>query len=772
MLITCRPEDAGLPGALRHELHGLARPDSLWLLMRVLETAGVDLNDNLLGRDKLNELLNLLADHTLSIELVGPHLKKLTAEQIIADFGKLLDQFKRGAGQQRNESLLASLEFSASHLSEQAQAALPWLGMFSGGVFEDNLLDVSGLDPQVWEAVRAELEATALVRVERDLEINGRPYLRFHPTLAYACAGRNVPDPDEARKRFVMVYRAVMRMVDKMLRGSNPRGGMQVLAREEANYRRAVRWAVDDQEYAAASALGNTLSDYLERVGRLRERDAWVTWLVSEVRKGGFSEALAGRECDEASTLLTQGRGDEAIHRQESLIVRMRETTEFDSAFQLAVTQAHLGRILLHCGMSNKAIPVLEEAVTQWTALVKGAAPDEVEAERGNFAAALGDLANALASAGRHDEALAASERGLAIRRELGNEREVAVGLGRCASILVQQGRYGEADARYGESADASRRAGDRQLEGSLLQHQGGLADALRQYDRAIRLYQQALKLFQEMNDAEGVMQTCNLLGVVERKQGRLAEARAWYERSREIAKGLGDVMCLVQAAQNLGILCQLEGEEARQQGCEQEALRHLEEAKRSLQDSLRLKQCLGNKPYEATAWGQLAQVHLLLGELDEAERHAHQSREIRASLGLKEVYNDYGTLAEIAHARGDEAQATEWELKRDAAREEQRRRAQGPDGGGVPAQLVELVQALAVECARAGFGGDAPVELSPEVESALSQLSQLPVPFPALTVFLRALAERRISPLPSGLPPEIGDVLAQLTAAIGEAGN
>src|SRR5207253_2873747 len=37
LLVTCRPEEAGLVTARRMELHGLARPDSLWLLTRVAE---------------------------------------------------------------------------------------------------------------------------------------------------------------------------------------------------------------------------------------------------------------------------------------------------------------------------------------------------------------------------------------------------------------------------------------------------------------------------------------------------------------------------------------------------------------------------------------------------------------------------------------------------------------------------------------------------------------------------------------------------------------
>lgn len=380
LLITCRPEDAGLPGACKHELRGLARPDSLWLLVRVLETAGVNVDDPRLGRDRLNRLIDMLADHPLSIELVGPHLKDLRPEQISADFGGLLAEFTRGAGVERDESLLASLAFSTRRLSDAAQAALPWLGLFSAGVFEQLLLDVSGLEPQQWEGVRAELEATALVRVERDLQMNQRPYLRFHPTLASAVSGlplttaRSPEDGaesarrpgEEVRTRFVRVYVAVMRAVDRALGGSNPRGGIDVLAREEANFRTAVRWAVEDREYAVASALGDTFGKYLGWSGRLRQRDAWVTWLAGEVRRGGFSQAVAERERDEAWTLFTQGQSEEAIRRLEALLQRLSATTEFDPAFQLAATQSMLGRVLHFSGLSTRAIPVLEDAVAQW----------------------------------------------------------------------------------------------------------------------------------------------------------------------------------------------------------------------------------------------------------------------------------------------------------------------------------------------------------------------------------------------------------------------
>ncbi|MBI3270571.1 MAG: tetratricopeptide repeat protein [Planctomycetes bacterium] len=770
LLVTIRPEDSGLLGACKVELRGLARPDSLGLLVRVLEKAGVDLQKRGLTRETLGPLLAMLADHPLSIELVGPHLNKLTPDAIMADFGRLLAEFQRGEGQERNDSLLASLAFSTRRLSPAAQAALPWLGLFSGGVFEDNLLDVSGIPPAEWEAARAEMEATALLRVERDIQLNDRPYLRFHPTLAYAASAAAVANPEEARKRFIEVYLGVMQAVDHAMSGAQPRAGLEVMAREEINFRTSVRLAVDDHAFDLAGALGDTFQQYLAMSGRLRERDAWVTWLAAEVRKGGFSQAAVVHDRQEAFALIAQGRPQEGIQRLVALLQRLRQTTEFEAAFQLAATAVTLGRALLQCGLSEQAVPVLREAVQQWEALVATAEESEARPRRGNLAATLGDLANALRETGQLAEALLVSERALELNRELGDERSVAAGHGRCAEILATQGRYREADSRYDTGLAASQRAGDKELVATTLQHQGDLADKVGQLERASALYNRALELFQEMHDEGGEMLTCNLLGVVEQKASRLSEARSWYERSRELAERLGNRASVGVAAQNIGIVCQMEGEAAQKRGDEKTATARFREALRFITQSLQVSVETQNQPRQASSHFQLSKVYRLLNDLDAAERHAHQGREICERLGSNDVHLDYHNLAQIAHARGDAAQAADWERKRDAAAAAQEQRAQG--AGGLPAQFVQAVQALALDCARAGFDEAQPAPLPPDAEAALAQLDKFPAPMPDLAAFLRRLAAREVPALPAPLPPELTALLTQLLDAVKEAGK
>ncbi|MFL6259282.1 MAG: CHAT domain-containing protein [Thermoanaerobaculia bacterium] len=673
LLVTCRPGETGLPGAQRYELHGLARADSLWLLSSILRRDGLTLADPRLSRDKLDPLLRDLADHPLSLELVGPHLRTLTPEEIRADFGKLLAKFEQAAPEGRNQSLLASLEFSRRHLSPAAREALPWLGLFSGGVFEVVLLRVSQLTPEIWEPIRRELEGIALLRTEYDLQLVDRPFLRFHPTLAATASDPIFVQSLEIRHRFVNVYLGLEQALYEALMGSQSRAALGVLNREEANYRTAVQWGIANQQLEAAGRLGETFSIYLQMSGRLREDGGWVQWLKETLTQSDFNEGVAIYERKYARTRLIQGDPQGAVDQLQALIKRLRQTTEFDPAFQLAATVSALGWALSTAGASVQAIPILREAVGQWKAMVEKlggqpleellASPADVKAitELDGLSATMGDLVNALSDVGQYDESLAVAEEALWIDERRGNLRGLAVAYGQCAGLLVEAGRHVEAETRYDLALSASRQTGDKGLEGAILQNQGDLASKRIQLKRSRRLYQQALPLLQEAGNYQGVMQSYNSLGRVEGAVGRFVEARAWFEKSCELALSLEDQSGIGQAKYNIGITYQEEGKSARERGDEPAARWHFEEAIHSLRESLGVWQSQENKPKEAASWSRLAITHFHLNDLSAAEHHALKALEIRESLGFKEVEEDFKILSAIARSRGDLAAAAEW---------------------------------------------------------------------------------------------------------------
>jgi hypothetical protein len=769
LLITCRPDETGLPALKELELGGLARPDSLHML-----AAALDLKDIAIDRPgqeregyeraEIEALLDMLDDHPLSIELVTPHLKTLTPRRIRDEFGQLLESFaEAGAYEGRNRSLLASLEFSKRRLSPAALAALPYLAWFAGGVFEDNLLHFTELAPEAWDAIRVELVATALVKVEDDWQFNKRPYLRFHPTLPYAARAADVPDADAAEQRFIAVYVVVCDAADGMLFGSLPANGMALLAREEANLRAASARAFRHSDRQAGQRIVNTLSEYLQRAGRLRELDALVTWARDQVTAdGGLDEAACAAIRQHAWGRFTQGQAGEAIETLAALIAQLEAeglAGGADAVFQIALSYLYLGRVYYNAGRPDLALAPLQASVERFEQLTGDYA-------RGNLSAALGDLANSYLALGQHGAALQASERGLAVRRELGNNREIAAGLGRSAAILVEQQRYAEADARYAEALDAARATGDLGLQGLTFQHQGTLQAKLGNYDRADELYRQALALFQRAGDLGEEMRTCNNLANVESGRGQLDAAAAWYARSRELALKLNDRAQLAIVAQNAGILAQTRAERAADPAARAALLR---EAIASVAESLAIKLELHNQVGTAQSYSQLGILHRMLGELEQAEVYARQGMEIDEALGLPDVYMDYANLAAIARDHGDAEAADRWQAKHDAklAELEQLRRGDGAVGPSAEQvrQIREYVLALA-EAAYAARTSRSP--LPPDAAEALAQLAQAPPPLGAVAPFLKAIADGQPAPpLPVGLPAPVVEVLEALVKGL-----
>jgi tetratricopeptide (TPR) repeat protein len=758
LLVTCRPDDTGLPRIKRLALAGLARHDSLHLLTAIADFRDVDLERAGYERPEIEKLLDVLFDHPLSISLVAPHLGSLTPEEIRTDFARHLDRFRDDTAEEgRNRSLRASLAFSASRLSEAARAVLPWLAWFQGGAFESRIVKFTGLEADAWASVRRELESTALVRVE-DLAMFTNPFIRFHPTLPYAALADGVLDIDAAEQRFLAVYLGVSREVRGALNGQTAAAGMELMAREEANVRAAIDRAFRRGERQTGWHMADTLQIYLERAGRRRERDALAAWVRSRMPEdAGLDGATCASIRSHAQGLFAQGRLQEAVEALQGLAVRLESeglADGGDPTLQIGTTYGILGQILDEGRQPRLAIEACRRAIEY---LEKAPGEDA----RSNLSATLGSLANALSRLGRHDEALEAAERGVAIDEELERHRNAAAGHGRCAQILADQGRYAEADARYEKALDLARQVNDLELQGAILQHQGVLSRKRGDLPRSVELFEQAIGLFQRANNRGGEMLTYDLLASTEAECGHLDAAEAWYARSRELAEALDDRAHLAVIAHNVGILFQTRAEQAGDPA-ERDAL--LRRAVASIETSLAIKLERNDQVGAASSYFQVGVLHQMLGDLDRAEEQLRKALQIHEPLNLPDVWKTYAILADVAEARGDAEAAAAWAAKRDAKREELRRLA----GGGsatLPEEVTQAFLALAqtVYAARTSGG-----ELPAEIAEVLAQLAGQSEPLASAGSFLRAVAAGGSPPVPSGLPEPLAKIFGGLLASLG----
>jgi len=157
-------------------------------------------------RQDLEELIDLLGGHPLSLYLILPHLREHSPKEISARLAELLPGFTTGAAKARNESLQVSLDYSLTRLGEQTRAALPNLAVFQGGAMEERILAITQIDAELWKTARAELEQAALISAE-SLPNIAFPFLRFHPTLVpYLATQLPAARRAELETRYWQVY--------------------------------------------------------------------------------------------------------------------------------------------------------------------------------------------------------------------------------------------------------------------------------------------------------------------------------------------------------------------------------------------------------------------------------------------------------------------------------------------------------------------------------------------------------------------------------------
>ena len=764
LLVTCRPQETGLPDIREYALEGLKRADSLRLLTAAIETRGIKADLEGYERYEMDKLLDLLADHPLSIELIAPHLRDLTPAEIRADFSALLDRLENpSAGEDRNKSLRASLEFSRRRLSKPSQEMLAWLAWFEGGVFERILLDFADIEPAAWEPIRIELEATALLKVET-IEGFNTPYLRFHPTLSYASRPQDVPDSEAASERFIKFYLAIMGLAEKLLGGQQPAAGMALIEREEGNFHRALQAAFERGLRSEAQSLADILRLYLERAGRNRERDILTEWVRAHLPNDVLDVAAGNSIRNYAWTLVRQGNVQEALNIVQNLLARLQSdglANGDNPASEIALSYRDLGRIFLVAHRPDLSLEPLQQALMRFEQI------SGID-ERGYVATTLGNLASAYTDLGQFEEALNIAERGLRINRELRREREVAVNLGVIANILTATHHYAEAEARYAEAMQAAQATSDLELQGKILHQQALLQREQDNYPRAVDLFKQTLTIFQRANDLVEEMRTCDQLATAEAMRGELDAAEAWYKRAQQLAQQLNDRGQLAITLYNLGILYQNHAEAL----VKTDPARHpwLDKAVTSIQESLEFWLSTDNQVNAAASYSQLGRILQLSGELDTAEENTLKSLQIREQLDHPDLWKSFGILADIAHARGDEKAAAEWQAKADAKRAEIKRRERG-EGTAAPRiddQFLKALTRLAQVCYAVRAQKSA---VPPDVAEALAQLQDAQAPFNEIGAFLHAATSgQALLPVPSGLPKQIQLLLEGLKEAIEEA--
>jgi predicted ATPase/DNA-binding XRE family transcriptional regulator len=226
----------------------------------------------------------------------------------------------------------------------------------------------------------------------------------------------------------------------------------------------------------------------------------------------------------------------------------------------------------------------------------------------------------------------------------------------RGAGVLAwQQGDYARAKVLHEENLALERDLGDRRGVALALSNLGVLAKDQGDYQRARALLEESLALERELSDRQGVALELNNLGVLAKDQGEYKRATALLEESLALGRDLGDMWLVALALNNLGLLAEDQGK--------------YERATALLKECLALRRDLGDKRGMATGLEGLAAAAGAQNLPERAVRLFGASIALRESIQApqdpSERVANSRILAGLRGHLGAEAFARAWEAGR-----------------------------------------------------------------------------------------------------------
>lgn len=181
-------------------------------------------------------------------------------------------------------------------------------------------------------------------------------------------------------------------------------------------------------------------------------------------------------------------------------------------------------------------------------------------------------LGIAYSYAGRTDDAVAAYEHALAIRRQLGAHRLVGITLLNLGVALYEAGRLAASAERL-ESSLAILRPLDRAAAGVCLSNLGLVLAKQDRFDLAEAHYQEALAIAVEHEHPHSICNVHEDLGDLKARTGREREAVGHYRHAIDVAREIGDRVVEARSTRGLGEVLLRLGEAAAGRDRLQEAL-------------------------------------------------------------------------------------------------------------------------------------------------------------------------------------------------------
>lgn len=159
-----------------------------------------------------------------------------------------------------------------------------------------------------------------------------------------------------------------------------------------------------------------------------------------------------------------------------------------------------------------------------------------------------------------HERAHALLQESLALLRQLGDKRGIAVSLNNLGIAARNWGDHAQAAVFYEEGLALWKELGDKRGIAASLVNLAIVARSQRDYARATTLYEEGLSLFRELSNKLGIAITLNNLGVLAEDQGNYERAVALYKESLSLHHELGNKLGISGCLSNIAAVAGEQG--------------------------------------------------------------------------------------------------------------------------------------------------------------------------------------------------------------------
>ena len=498
----------------------------------------------------------------LAIELAAVRVGVLSVGQLLTRLDQALGVLTGGARDlpARQQTLRATLEWSATLLGAADRALFARIGVFVGGATLKAVEAVCATPGEldILTGLGALVEQS-LLRMEeeqpvRTLEVpEAEPRYRMLETVHEYARELLQANGETAilRRAHAAHYLALAEEACAALEQADPALWLDRLETEHDNLRAALRWSVQGGDPAIGLRLVVALQQFWNMRGHMSEGRRWQMAALAVAGPDAVPSVRAAILTGAGNLAWQQGNPGAAT---ELLVEGLALYRALDDPRGLADTLRNLAIAASMQSNYAQANTWSEEGLALYRRLER---PQET-------ATMLMNIGSLAAMEGDYERALGTYREALSLARSEGNRQQIARLLYNLGWLYQIQGEAGAARGLLEESLAMSRGQGDLRAEAAALQQLGSIARKQRLYSQATALLEECIGLAREMDDRQRLADGLSELGEVAVEEQDYERARSQFVDSISLYRELGDRRSVASLLAQLAFLAGRHGQASR----------------------------------------------------------------------------------------------------------------------------------------------------------------------------------------------------------------